>query len=228
MEFSLLKKDPGTAARLGKMATAHGSVETPLFMPVGTQGAVKSVTAEMLREAGVTMLLSNTYHLYLRPGHEIIRKLGGLHGFMHWNGPILTDSGGFQVYSLASLRKVTAEGVIFRSHIDGSKHFIGPRLAGEIQEGLGPDTGMCLDECPPYPTAFAAAEKSLALTIDWAKMSSEVKKNSRQALFGIVQGGVYPELRRRAAAELADIGFDGYALGGLRVGEPKEIIFDLG
>ena len=227
MEFTLLKKDPASEARLGKIITDHGKVDTPVFMPVGTQGTVKSLVPEMLREAGVEMVLSNTYHLYLRPGHEIIHELGGLHRFMQWHGPILTDSGGFQVYSLAPLRKVTAEGVIFRSHIDGSKHFISPRLAVEIQEALGSDIMMCLDECPPYPTTFADAEKSLALTTQWAKESRYVKQCSRQALFGIVQGGCYPELRQRAVRELINIGFDGYALGGLSVGEPKESMFEL-
>jgi queuine tRNA-ribosyltransferase len=227
LEFKLVRKDPSSGARTGVIITDHGRVDTPVFMPVGTQGTVKSLTPEMLREAGVAMVLSNTYHLYLRPGQEIIRALGGLHRFMNWRGPILTDSGGFQVYSLAPLRKVTAEGVIFRSHIDGSKHFISPRLAVEIQEALASDIMMCLDECPPYPTTFAAAEKSLALTTRWARESHDVKKDSRQALFGIVQGGCYPELRRRAAAELTAIGFDGYALGGLSVGEPKEIMLDL-
>ncbi len=207
--------------------TAHGAVDTPVFMPVGTQGAVKAMLPEMLTESGVAMILSNTYHLYLRPGHELIRLLGGLHKFMQWPGPILTDSGGYQVFSLAALRKMTPEGVLFQSHIDGSKHFISPRLAVEIQEALGSDIMMCLDECLPYPTTFAAAEKSLALTTDWARECRTAQKNSSQALFGIVQGGFYPVLRRRALAELVEIGFDGYALGGLSVGEPQEVMFDL-
>lgn len=227
MEFTLIKKDQTTAARLGMIITGHGQVNTPAFMPVGTQGTVKSLLPEMLIEAGVEIVLSNTYHLSLRPGHELIRNLGGLHEFMHWHGPILTDSGGFQVYSLAPLRKITGEGIIFRSHIDGSKHFISPQLAVEIQEALGSDIMMCLDECPPYPTTFTAAEKSLALTTRWARESREVKKNPSQALFGIVQGGCHTELRRRAAAELINIGFDGYALGGLSVGEPKDVMLDL-
>jgi queuine tRNA-ribosyltransferase len=225
MEFKLLKKDTHTAARMGMLVTPHGSVETPCFMPVGTQGTVKSLLPEMLREAGVKMILGNTYHLYLRPGKEIIHKLGGLHKFMNWGGPILTDSGGFQVYSLTSLRKITAEGIVFRSHIDGSKHILTPEIAVEIQESLGSDIMMCLDECAPYPVAFAEMEKSLALTAKWAKQSREVKKNSAQAIFGIVQGGCYPELRKRASEELAEIGFDGYAIGGLSVGEPKELMF---
>jgi queuine tRNA-ribosyltransferase len=227
MNFTLLKKDLTTAARTGRISSAHGGVDTPVFMPVGTQGTVKSLLPEMLREAGVEIILGNTYHLYLRPGPEVIRDMGGLHRFMNWNGPILTDSGGFQVYSLASLRKVAPEGVVFQSHIDGSKHFLTPRLAIEIQEALGSDIMMCLDECPPYPTAFAAAEKSLALTTSWARQCRESKNDGAQALFGIVQGGCYPELRKRALEELAGIGFDGYALGGLSVGEPKEIMLDL-
>jgi queuine tRNA-ribosyltransferase len=227
MEFELIRQDPATAARLGRLSTAHGRVETPVFMPVGTQGTVKAMLPEMLQQAGVGMVLSNTYHLYLRPGHELIRNLGGLHRFMQWPAPILTDSGGFQIYSLAPLRKITPEGVLFRSHIDGARHFISPRLAVEIQEALGSDIMMCLDECPPYPTTFAAAEKSLSLTTSWARECRAAKKDGPQAIFGIVQGGCYAELRQRAVAELVEIGFDGYALGGLSVGEPKDIMFDL-
>jgi queuine tRNA-ribosyltransferase len=227
MEFEVIKQDSATRARLGRISTAHGQVQTPVFMPVGTQGTVKALLPEMLQEAGVEMVLSNTYHLYLRPGHELIRNLGGLHRFMQWRGPILTDSGGFQVFSLAALRKITLEGVVFRSHLDGAKHFISPRLAVEIQEALGSDIMMCFDECPPYPTTLAAAEKSLALTTRWARECRAAKKDGPQALFGIVQGGFYRELRQRAVAELVEIGFDGYALGGLSVGEPKEIMFDL-
>lgn len=223
----MLKKDPSTSARTGRIDTAHGSIETPVFIPVGTQGTVKSLLPEMLREAGVKIILGNTYHLYLRPGKEIIRDLGGLHRFMNWDGPILTDSGGFQVYSLTSLRKITDEGIVFRSHIDGSKHLLTPAFAVEIQESLGSDIMMCLDECPPYPTTFAAAEKSLTLTTKWAKQSREVKKDSAQAIFGIIQGGCYPELRKRAVADLTGIGFNGYALGGLSVGEPKELMFSV-
>lgn len=223
----MLKKDPSTAARTGMIATAHGLVETPVFMPAGTQGTVKSLLPEMLREAGVKIILGNTYHLYLRPGHEIIRDLGGLHKFINWDGPILTDSGGFQVYSLSSLRKITDEGIIFRSHIDGSKHLLTPAFAVEIQEDLGSDIMMCLDECPPYPSTFATVEKSLVLTTRWARQSREIKKASTQAIFGIVQGGCYPELRKRAIEDLTDIGFNGYALGGLSVGEPKDIMFEV-
>jgi queuine tRNA-ribosyltransferase len=227
MEFTLLKKDPSTMARTGRIATDHGSVETPVFMPAGTQGTVKSLLPEMLREAGVKIILGNTYHLHLRPGQDIIHNLGGLHRFMNWDGPILTDSGGFQVFSLTSLRNITDEGIIFRSHIDGSKRLLTPELAVEIQESLGSDIMMCLDECLPYPTTFAAAEKSLALTTRWARQSREVKKESAQAIFGIVQGGCYAELRKRAIADLTEIGFSGYALGGLSVGEPKDVMFEL-
>ncbi len=227
MKFHLIKKDTKTGARLGRIDTAHGKVETPAFMPVGTQGTVKALLPEMLQEAGVGMILSNTYHLFLRPGHELIRDLGGLHKFMQWSGPILTDSGGFQIYSLAPLRKITPEGVVFRSHIDGSPHFINPRLAIEIQEALASDIMMCFDECPPYPTSFQAAEKSLALTTRWARECLTTRASENQALFGIVQGSSYPELRQRAVEELVKMGFDGYALGGLSVGEPKDIMFDL-
>jgi queuine tRNA-ribosyltransferase len=220
--FTVLKKDSSTGARLGKISTPHGEVNTPVFMPVATQGTVKSLLPETVRELGAEMILTNTYHLYLRPGHEIINGLGGIHRFMNWNLPILTDSGGFQVYSLGALRKITAEGVLFQSHIDGSSHFISPERAIEIQESLGSDIMMCFDECTPYPASYAEAEKSLELTINWAKRCKTTKKLDSQALFGIIQGGIYPDLRRRAVEEIcANIGFDGYAQGGLSVGEPK-------
>ena len=222
-QFKLLKKDPASGARLGRICTTHGEVSTPAFMPVATQGTVKSLLPGTVRDLGAEMILANTYHLYLRPGHEIINKLGGLHRFMNWAYPILTDSGGFQVYSLGALRKINDDGVIFKSHVDGSKHFISPELAVEIQESLGSDVMMCLDECTAYPASFKETEKSLALTLNWARRSKTAKKNYEQALFGIIQGGIYPDLRRRAAEEISqNIGFDGYALGGLSVGEPKE------
>jgi queuine tRNA-ribosyltransferase len=184
---------------------------------------VKSLVPETVRELGAEMILTNTYHLYLRPGHDIIKNLGGLHKFMNWDSPVLTDSGGFQVYSLGALRKITDDGVVFQSHIDGSRHFISPQLAIEIQEALGSDIMMCLDECTPYPASFEEAKKSLDLTTNWARRCKNSKKNSNQALFGIIQGGIYPDLRMRAAENIsANIGFDGYALGGLSVGEPKE------
>lgn len=220
--FDLLKKDAGSQARIGKITTAHGEVRTPVFMPVGTQGTVKAVLPEQLKKMGVEMVLGNTYHLYLRPGHDLIEKQGGLHHFMNWDGPILTDSGGFQIYSLGTLRKITEEGVHFQSHIDGSKHFICPETAVAIQEALGADIMMCFDECTPYPADFDYARRSLELTLRWSERCRRVKKNSGQALFGIIQGGIHPELRHRSVLEMTAMGFDGYAIGGLSVGEPKE------
>jgi len=224
--FEVLKKDIQSGARLGRIMTSHGEVQTPVFMPVGTQGTVKALLPETLSELGVEMILGNTYHLYLRPGHQLIRDLGGLHHFMHWDKPILTDSGGFQVYSLGALRKITEAGVLFQSHIDGSRHFISPEIAVSIQEALGSDIVMCLDECTPYPVTLREAEKSLDLTLQWAARSKKAAKNSEQALFGIVQGGMYPDLRKKSVEKLVEINFDGYALGGLSVGEPKEIMMN--
>jgi queuine tRNA-ribosyltransferase len=223
--FELTGKDLQTRARLGKISTAHGTVDTPAFMPVGTQATVKSLRPEDLLQCGAQMILGNTYHLYLRPGHETVRQLGGLHAFMNWSGPILTDSGGFQVYSLAALRKIGPEGVMFRSHIDGSQHFLSPRKAVEIQEALGSDIMMCLDECTPYPATLKQTRDSLALTVQWAKACRQAKTNPHQALFGIVQGGTYPDLRRQAAEEMVPLGFDGYAVGGVSVGEPKGMMY---
>jgi queuine tRNA-ribosyltransferase len=219
--FNLLKKDAGSQARLGKITTAHGEVHTPIFMPVGTQGTVKAVLPEQLKAMGAEMILGNTYHLYLRPGHDLIRKQGGLHRFMNWDRPILTDSGGFQIYSLGALRKITEEGVHFQSHIDGSKHFLSPEKAVAIQEALGADITMCFDECTPYPADFDYARRSLELTLRWSERCRRAKKNDRQALFGIIQGGIHPELRHRSVEEMTAMGFDGYAIGGLSVGEPK-------
>lgn len=226
-QFTLFKKDITSQARLGKIQTSHGEVNTPTFMPVGTQGTIKALTPEMAKNLGAEMILSNTYHLFLRPGHQLIKDMGGLHKFMNWPGPILTDSGGFQVYSLGPLRKITDDGVIFQSHIDGSKHFISPASAVEIQEALGSDIMMCLDECTPYPATFDEASKSLELTIQWAKKSRPAKPQNNQALFGIIQGGTYPDLRKQAVARMVPIGFDGYALGGLSVGEPKDIMLNI-
>ncbi len=220
--FELLNRDPGCEARLGRIKTPHGEVATPNFMPVGTQGTVKALTPLQLKEAGAEIILANTYHLYLRPGNRLVRDLGGLHRFMNWSGPILTDSGGYQIYSLADLRKITEEGVIFRSHLDGSRHLLTPEKAIEIQQDLGADIAMCLDECTGYPVSFAEAQRSLELTNRWAKRCREAARSPDQAVFGIIQGGVFPELRRRAIAELAALDFEGYALGGLSVGEPKE------
>lgn len=225
--FELIKKDPNTGARLGKMLTPHGPIDTPAFMPVGTQGTVKSLRPDDLQTCGAQIILGNTYHLYLRPSHETIRKLGGLHTFMNWPGPILTDSGGFQVYSLGTLRKILPDGVMFQSHIDGSRHFLTPEKAIEIQEALGSDIMMCLDECTPYPATLQQTRDSLDLTMKWAKKCAEAKTNPDQALFGIVQGGTYLDLRRQAVEQIVPIGFDGYALGGVSVGEPKEIMYTI-
>jgi queuine tRNA-ribosyltransferase len=191
-------------------------------MPVGTQGTVKGMTPAMLEEAGANLILANTYHLYLRPGHELIKQAGGLHKFINWQGAILTDSGGFQVFSLGALRKITPEGVLFQSHIDGYKHFISPETAIRIQEDLGADIIMTFDDCTPYPSTHKDTAASLEITLDWAKRCKETKTREDQSLFGIVQGGMYPDLRKEAIARITDMGFDGYALGGLSVGEPKE------
>ena len=221
-QFDLIKQDNKTSARLGKMITPHGMVHTPAFMPVGTQGTVKSMLPEEIKNCGAEIILGNTYHLYLRPGHETIKKLGGLHRFMNWPDPILTDSGGFQVYSLGALRKITPDGVMFRSHIDGSKHFLSPLKVIEIQEALGSDIMMCLDECTPYPATLSQTKESLTLTVKWAQLCRTAKSSVDQALFGIIQGGTYLDLRRQAVDQTVPIDFDGYALGGVSVGEPKE------
>ncbi|MFA5324456.1 MAG: tRNA guanosine(34) transglycosylase Tgt [Smithella sp.] len=226
-QFNLKKQDAGTFARLGEMITPHGAVRTPVFMPVGTQGTVKSMLPEEITKCGAEIILGNTYHLYLRPGHETISKLGGLHRFMNWPHPILTDSGGFQVYSLGALRKITPEGVMFRSHIDGSRHFLTPQKAVEIQEALGSDIMMCLDECTPYPATLSQTEESLNLTIKWAELCKTAQTNNEQALFGIIQGGSYPDLRKQAAEKITSLGFDGYALGGVSVGEPKDLMYKI-
>ena len=191
-------------------------------MPVGTQGSVKALSPEDLEDAGVEIILANTYHLYLRPGHEIIERLGGLHGFMNWKGPILSDSGGFQVYSLSKLRSITEEGVTFQSHIDGSRHFIGPEEAINIQRALGSDIIMALDECVSYPADYEYILKSVRLTSRWAERCLNQKRGENQYIFGIVQGGVYKDLREMSAREIVEMGFDGYALGGLAVGEASD------
>ena len=226
-QFDLIKQDSATSARLGKMTTPHGIVNTPTFMPVGTQGTVKSMLPEEIKNCGAEIILGNTYHLYLRPGHETIKKLGGLHRFMNWPDPILTDSGGFQVYSLGALRKITPDGVMFRSHIDGSRHFLSPQKAIEIQEALGSDIMMCLDECTPYPATFSQTEESLKLTVKWAELCKTAQTNNEQALFGIIQGGTYLDLRKQAVEQLTPLDFNGYALGGVSVGEPKEIMYKI-
>jgi len=221
LEFKTIHTAAGYRARTGEVQTPHGAFETPVFMPVGTQGSVKAVSPEDLNGAGVKVILANTYHLYLRPGHRIIGRLGGLHRFMNWSGPILTDSGGFQVYSLTPLRTLSEKGVTFQSHIDGSRHFIGPEEAIDIQETLGADIIMAFDECAPYPSDYDYVQRSVRLTTSWARRALARKKRRDQALFGIVQGGMYRDLREVSARELVDMAFDGYALGGLSVGEDQ-------
>ncbi|HOG18316.1 MAG: Queuine tRNA-ribosyltransferase [Syntrophaceae bacterium PtaU1.Bin231] len=225
--FERIRKDGGCDARTGRLVTAHGTVDTPAFMPVGTQGALKALLPSQAEALGVEMILANTYHLYLRPGSGTIGTAGGLHRFMGWSRPILTDSGGFQVHSLAKLRRITPEGVLFQSHIDGSRHLLTPETALAVQETIGSDIMMCLDECTPYPCSREDTEASLKLTTDWAARSRRHRRADDRALFGIVQGGVYPELRRRAAEELVSIGFDGYAVGGVSVGEPRELMYEI-
>ncbi|MEW6586858.1 MAG: tRNA guanosine(34) transglycosylase Tgt [Nitrospirota bacterium] len=219
MKFTLEHTDGQARACL--IETARGKIHTPSFMPVGTVGTVKAMSPDELKEIGAEIILCNTYHLYLRPGHEVIRTLGGVHRFMNWDRPILTDSGGFQVYSLSALRKIEDDGVHFKSHLDGSMHFLGPKEAMKIQQALGSDITMVLDDCTPYPTSYEYAFESLYRTIKWAEQCKDLQREG-QALFGIVQGGLYEDLRKKSAEELIDIGFDGYAAGGLSVGEPKE------
>ena len=227
--FEVLKTDP-TGARLGRLTTPHGVVDTPAFMPVGTQGTVKGLTQQALGELGVQILLGNTYHLYLRPGHERIGRFGGLHKFMAWPKAILTDSGGFQVFSLADLRKVTNDGVIFRSHLDGSEHSLTPEKSIEIQQALGSDIAMVLDECIEYPADHERAAAALKRTTEWARRCRDYAKDNAaasttpgQALFAIVQGGMHADLRRDSARQLVDLDFPGYAIGGLAVGEPHAL-----
>ena len=220
--FEVFHRSSSSHARTGRFHTAHGSFDTPVFMPVGTQASVKALSPDDLEAMGVGILLGNTYHLYLRPGHEIIRDLGGLHRFMGWDRAILTDSGGFQVYSLAPLRRITGDGVVFRSHIDGSEHFIGPEKAMEIQEALGSDIVMAFDECAPYPAEHPYVESSVRLTTQWARRCRERGVGGGQSLFGIVQGGIFRDLRLASAEALVHLDFDGYALGGLSVGEDRE------
>ncbi len=222
LEFRVFNRSGECRARVAKLKTAHGDFETPVFMPVGTQGSVKAVSPEDVKGAGVEIVLANTYHLYLRPGHRVIKRLGGLHGFMNWSGPILTDSGGFQVYSLSRLRDISRAGVTFQSHIDGSRHFIGPEESIKIQEALGADIIMAFDECTPYPSDYEYVLNSVKLTSTWARRCLETKNEKKQALFGVVQGGMYSDLREMSARELVDMGLDGYALGGLSVGEDQE------
>jgi len=225
--FTLISQDGRTAARLGTIKTLHGAVQTPAFIPVGTQATVKALTPEDLRELGAEIVLCNTYHLYLRPGHELIQNLGGLHRFMHWDRPLLTDSGGFQVYSLAANQKVSEEGISFQSHLDGSRHLLTPELCMEVQMALGVDIMMCLDECVPYPASRAYCSRSLELTTRWARRCREKSRGGNQALFGIVQGGMFRDLREKGASDLVELDFDGYALGGLSVGESTGLMREM-
>ena len=223
--FTVEKKCGMMGARLGKLATPHGVFATPLSMPVGTQATVKTLSSEDLYEAGAGIILANTYHLYLRPGPEVVSQAGGLHDFMNYHRGILTDSGGFQVFSLAALREITDDGVYFNSHIDGSRHFFTPEKAIAIQEELGADIIMCFDECSPYPCEYEEARQAVKRTTDWAARCREAARREDQRLFGIVQGNVYDDLRRESALSLLEIGFPGYAIGGLSVGEPKSDMY---
>src|SRR4029079_14045884 len=221
--FELLATDKNTKARRGRLKIAHGVIETPAFMPVGTQGTVKAVSPRELHELGAQIILGSTYHLFVRPGLEVIRQSGGLHRFMNWDGPILTDSGGYQIFSLAKLRKITEEGVAFQNHLDGTPTFISPESAMEIQATLGSDVAMVLDECPPWPCEYDYAARSLEMTHRWAKRCKTIsetgdRKLERQLVFGIVQGATFEELRRSSAQALAAMDFDGYAVGGVSVG----------
>jgi queuine tRNA-ribosyltransferase len=228
VRYELIKKSSTTNGRLGRVHTPHGIIDTPVFMPVGTQATVKAMTPEELKHIGAQIILSNTYHLYMRPGEEIIRKAGGLHRFMNWERPILTDSGGFQVFSLSNLRDIKEEGVTFRSHIDGSKHFISPEKAVEIQNALGADIIMCFDECLPYPCDEGYAAASLDRTIRWAERCAEAHKDTEmQSLFGIIQGGMHRELRERSIKEMVKLDFPGYSIGGLSIGEPKPVMYEV-
>ena len=227
LKFEVLKKHRHSSARLGVLTTPHGKINTPCFMPVGTQATVKALTPENLQSIGAQIILGNTYHLYLRPGHELIQSLGGLHNFMNWHHPILTDSGGYQVFSMKKLTKVIEEGVTFKSHIDGSNHFISPEKAIEIQEALGADIIMAFDEPTPYPSDISTTQKSLLLTTRWAKRCKDALKNENQSIFGIVQGGMHPSLRKESAEQITALEFPGYAIGGLSVGEEKHLMNDM-
>ena len=223
--FTLLKTDSSSGARRGVLRTAHGEIQTPIFMPVGTQATVKAMTPAEMEGLNAQIILGNTYHLFVRPGMEIIRGAGGLHTFMNWHRPILTDSGGYQVFSLSGLRKLTPDGVKFQSHVDGSPLFLGPKEAMAIQRDLGSDIAMVFDECTPYPATRKEATDSLRLTLRWAELCRQQQRAHGQLVFGIVQGGMYEDLRQLAAKELVALDFDGYALGGLSVGEPAAEMF---
>jgi len=240
--FNLLKTDERTRARRGIVHTPHGDIQTPIFMPVGTAATVKAMRPEQVEEMGAQIILSNTYHLYLRPGHDIVKEAGGLHKFMNWNKPILTDSGGFQVFSLGKMRKITEEGVKFQSHIDGSRHMLSPEKSIEVQHALGSDIMMAFDECAPYPADRDYVKRSFERTSRWLERckayheeycernggeSQVLGEGVNQSLFGIMQGGVYKDMRRESAAQVVDMDLPGYSIGGLSVGEPKEIMYDV-
>lgn len=214
-------------ARLGIVRTLHGDIDTPVFMPVGTQGIVKATSPRDLKEMGIKIILANAYHLYLRPGDVLIREMGGIHKFAGWDGAVLTDSGGYQIFSLGVLREIKEDGVLFQSHIDGSRHFLTPEKVVEVQENIGADILMCLDECVPYPSSYEYTKSSVELTSRWARRCKDAKKPDGGMLFGIVQGGFYHDLRLKSAQELIDMDFDGYAIGGLSVGEPKSIMWEM-
>lgn len=226
--YELIKEDPRTRARRGRLHTPHGTIETPVFMPVGTAGTVKAMLPEEVKSLGAEIILSNTYHLYLRPGHDIVREAGGLHKFMNWDRPILTDSGGFQVFSLGAMRKISEEGVKFRSHIDGSSHMLTPEKSIEVQNALGSDIMMAFDECAPYPADHSYVKNSLERTTRWLRRCKEAHKDTeRQSLFGIMQGGMYKDLRYQSAMEIVELDLPGYAIGGLSVGEPRELMYEV-
>jgi len=233
MKFEVLDKDPSTRARRGRLQLSHGVVETPVFMPVGTQATVKAMTPDQLHHLQVEILLCNSYHLFLRPGHDLIARLGGLHSFMAWDRPILTDSGGYQVFSMADLRDLNDDGVKFQSHLDGSAHYLTPESAIDIQRALGADIMMCLDDCLAYPSTHYESNKSMRRSMVWAErckaqyLCGSTKSGDSQELFGIVQGGIYHDLRIESAERLVAIGFPGYAIGGLAVGEPKPLMYEV-
>ncbi len=227
VRYELIKECRRSGARLGKLYTPHGVFYTPMFMPVGTQATVKTLSPEELYGMGSQIVLSNTYHLFLRPGHELIKKAGGLHKFMNYNRGILTDSGGFQVFSLGTIRKITEDGVMFASHIDGSRKFLSPEISMEVQEALGSDIAMAFDECIPYPADFDYVEKSTSRTSRWAQRCLNAHTKTDQSLFGIIQGGMYPDLRRQSAEQLTALDFAGYGIGGLSVGEEKSLMYNI-
>ncbi len=225
--FKLLKTDEDTKARLGIIKTSHGTIDTPVFMPVGTRGTVKTMSTLELEELEIQTILCNTYHLYIRPGPELIKELGGLHRFISWKRPILTDSGGYQAFSLGDLKEIREEGIHFQSHLDGASFFLAPEKAIEIQEVFGSDIMMCLDICTPHPSTREETQRSMDITHKWEKRCKNAKMSTGQALFGITQGGMYGDLRRESTQSIVDIGFDGYAIGGLSVGEGKELMCEM-